>query len=365
MSSSRRLVALGVALLVVLVALRVANELTRDGQRAQGPPGSSYARGPYGASAYASLLRRSGHQVARLRDRLRDLDLDPRFTVVLLYPDVIDSADAAALARFVRRGGRLVVADEQPARWLNAIVPDPPGWAEMPLGVTHALAPLPETSAVHTIAPGVGGRFVTSGSAAPAVGDATASLAAVEGVGAGRAVLLADASPLLNSRLAARDDAALALAVAGAGRPVAFVESVHGYGRASGWGALPGRFRGALVLLALAGGALALARGRRLGPAQPARRALAPARSEYAEGLAGALVRADSPEEAIAPVVAEARDRLLVSPGGGDDEVLAAALAAGLSEDEAHAIAYGAPTRSAALAAARGLARINERGGER
>lgn len=365
MNDARRLVALGVALLAVLVALRVANELTRDGERAQGPPGSSYAYGEYGASAYAALLKRSGHQVTRLRDRPRDLDLDPRLTVVVLYPDAIDAADAAALARFVRRGGRLVIADEQPARWLRAIVPDPPVWSDRALGVTHTLAPLRETSGVRTIASGVSGRFVTAGSAAPAVGDATSSLAAVGHIGAGRVVLLADASPLLNGRLAARDDAAFALGVAGAGRPVAFLESVHGYGRASGWGALPGRFRGALVLLALAGGVFMLARGRRLGPAQPAGRELAPARVEYAEGLAGALLRADSPAEAIAPVVDEARGRLLVSPGAGDDEVLAAALGAGLHEDEARAIAYGAPTRSAALAAARGLARINERRGER
>ena len=33
------------------------SELTRDDQRAQGPAGSSYAYGPYGAAAYASLLR--------------------------------------------------------------------------------------------------------------------------------------------------------------------------------------------------------------------------------------------------------------------------------------------------------------------
>jgi type II secretory ATPase GspE/PulE/Tfp pilus assembly ATPase PilB-like protein len=37
------------------------------------------------------------------------------------------------------------------------------------------------------------------------------------------------------------------------------------------------------------------------------------------------------PAEAIAPVVAEARGRLLVSPTGGDDEVLAAAEEAGLA----------------------------------
>jgi hypothetical protein len=363
MSGGRRLIVLGIAVLGVLVALRVAGELTRDSRRAQGPAGSSYAYGEYGVSAYATLLRRSGHQVVRLRDRPRDLDLDPRFTVIVLWPDVITPEDATSLRRFLRGGGRMVAADEQPGAWLGAVVPDPPTWRAAALGVTHALAPLPETTGVRTIAPGVTGRFTGTGAAAPIVGDATAALAAVERVGRGRALLLADAAPLVNSRLAERDDAAFALAVAGPGRPVAFLESVHGYGRASGWGALPGRFRGALVLLGLAGAALVLARGRRLGPAQPQGRALAPARSEYAQGLAGALLRAGAPGEAIAPVVEEARGLLLLAPASGDEEAMAAALRAGLNEDEAHAIAHGASSPSAALAAARGLARINERRG--
>jgi len=363
-TGGRRLLVLGGIVLAVLVALRIAGELTRDDERAQGPAGSSYAYGSYGASAYAALLLRSGREVIRLRDRPRDLDLDPRLTVVLLYPDAITPDDAAALGRFVRRGGRLVAADELPGSWLAAVVPDPPRWSSAALGMTRALAPVRETSGVRAVAPGVTGRFRSAGPAVPAVGDATSALVAVRRVGAGRAVLLADASPLLNGRLDRRDDAALALSIAGEGRPVAFVESVHGYGRASGWGALPGRFRGALVLLGLAGAALVLARGRRLGPAQPAARALAPARSEYAEGLAGALLQARDPAEAIAPVVREARSLLLVAPGGGDDELLAAGLRAGLREDEAEAIAHGATTRTAALAAARGLARINERRGE-
>jgi hypothetical protein len=364
MSGGRRLIVLGAVVAAVLIALRIAGELTRDSRRAQGPAGSSYAYGEYGVSAYASLLGSSGHQVVRLRDRLRDLDLDPRLTVILLWPDVITPDDAAVLRRFLRRGGRLVAADQQPGSWLGAVVRDPPLWEAAALGVTRPLTPLPETAGVRTVASGVSGRFVSAGSAVPAIGDATAALAAVERAGAGRAVLLADASPLVNSRLAARDDAAFALAVAGPGRPVAFVESVHGYGRASGWGALPGRFRGALALLAIAGAALALARGRRLGPAQPAGRRLAPARFEYADGLAGALLRSGEPGVAIAPVVEEARSLLLVAAGGGDDAMLAAALRAGLREDEAQAIVHGAPTRSAALAAARGLARINERRGE-
>jgi hypothetical protein len=360
MSDNRRLIVIGIAVLAVLGALRVLAELTRDDQRAQGPAGSSYAYGPYGATAYASLLQRSGHEVLRLRDRPRDLDLDPRLTVVVLLPDTITGDDASELRRFLVRGGRLVAADLEPEAWLALVVPDPPIWGSEPLGPTRPLAPLPETAGVRTIAPGIQGRFADSGSAVPAVGSGRSVLAAVAQVGAGRAILLADPAPLLNDRLALRDDAAFALGAAGPGRPVAFLESVHGFGRASGWGAMPGRFRGALVLLGLAGAALVLARGRRLGPAQPAGRVLAPPRAAYAEGLAGALARSRPAPAAIAPVVEEARSFLLTPAGGGDDELLAAARRLGLSEDEAQAIVHGAAGRPAALAAARGLARINE-----
>ena len=364
MSDGRRLVVIGGVVLAVLLALRVAGELTSDHQNAQGPAGSSYAYGPYGTSAYAALLRRSGHQVLRVRDRPRDLNLDPRLTVVLLWPDAITGADASELRSFVTRGGRLIVADLEPGAWIGDVVPDPPRWADAALGATGPLAPLPETAGVRALAPGYEGRFVSAGSAVPAAGDRAALLAAVARVGTGRVVLLADAAPLVNSRLAERDDAAFALDIAGAGRPVAFIESVHGFGRASGWGALPGSFRGGLVLLALAGAALALARGRRLGPAQPLGRALAPPRVAYAESLAGVLAQSGPAAEAIAPVVAEARSLLLVPAGSGDELLLAAARGEGLSEEEAQAIVHGASSRAGALAAARGLARINERRGE-
>jgi hypothetical protein len=364
LSDGRRLMAIGGVVLAVLLGLRAAGELTRDHQNAQGPAGSSYAYGPYGTSAYAALLRRSGHQVVRARDRPRDLNLDPRLTVVLLWPDVIAGADASELRKFVTRGGRLIAADIEPGSWIGDVVPDPPRWADAALDATTPLAPLPETAGVRSLAPGVEGRFVSAGSAVPAVGDSSALLAAVARVGKGRVVLLADAAPLVNSRLAKRDDAAFALDIAGAGRPVAFIESVHGYGRASGWGALPGNFRGALVLLALAGAALTLARGRRLGPAQPLGRALAPPRVAYAEGLAGVLARSGPAADAIAPVVEEARRLLLVPAGSGEELLLAAARGEGLSEEEAEAIVHGASSRAGALAAARGLARINERRGE-
>jgi len=152
MNGSRRLIVIGIAVLVVLGALRAVSELTRDDQRAQGPAGSSYAYGPYGASAYASLLRGAGHDVIRLRDRPRDLDLDPRLTVVVLWPDVITAEDARHLRRFLVRGGRLVAADVQPEGWLDSVVADPPVWTSEPLGPTRPLVPVPETAGVRSIA---------------------------------------------------------------------------------------------------------------------------------------------------------------------------------------------------------------------
>ncbi len=366
MIGSRRLIAIGAIVLLVLIALRVAGELSSDDQRRPGRrPGRRTPTARYGVSAYATLLARSGHQVVRLRDRVRNLDLDPRLTVVLLWPDAITSADAAALRRFLRSGGRLVVADEQPGSWLGDVVPDPP---HLGAGAARRHSPARAGARDERGAYPRSGRLRALRCSRLRGGGRGQRrrrlLAAVRHVGRGRAVLLADASPLVNSRLAQRDDAAFALALAGRGRPVAFVESVHGYGRASGWGALPARFRGGLALFGVAGAALVLSRGRRLGPAQPQGRALAPARSEYADGLAGALVRTGSTGEAIAPVVEEARRLLATSAGTGAEGIRAAALRAGLREDEARAIASGASDRTAAVAAARGLARINERRGE-
>src|SRR5207249_7350779 len=103
-------------------------------------------------------------------------------------------------------------------------------------------------------------------------------------VGRGRVALLADASPLQNRFLGEADDAALGLALAGPRkRPVAFVESVHGYGRASGVRAIPTSWRWALGGLVLAALVLIWARGRRLGPAERTTRDLPPPRRDYVD----------------------------------------------------------------------------------
>ena len=113
------------------------------------------------------------------------------------------------------------------------------------------------------------------------------AVVAVAQLGAGRAVLLADASPLHNRALARADSAAFGLAAAGAARrPVAFLETVHGYGEATGLAALPARALWAIAGLALAALALVWSMARRLGPPEDEARALAPPRRDYVEAVA-------------------------------------------------------------------------------
>jgi hypothetical protein len=110
--------------------------------------------------------------------------------------------------------------------------------------------------------------------------------------GRGRIDLLADASPVENAMLARADNAQLALDLAGEPhRPVVFAEALHGYTEATGLAAIPTRWWIAFGGLILAAGAWALARGRRLGPPEPAAPEPAPPRREYVEALATVLLK--------------------------------------------------------------------------
>jgi hypothetical protein len=117
------------------------------------------------------------------------------------------------------------------------------------------------------------------------------TLLAARRLGRGRLDLLADASPVENGLLDRADDAQLALDLAGPpGTTVVFAEALHGYTAASGLAAFPGRWWVAIAGLALAAGAWALSRGRRLGPPEPSPPVPTPPRAAYVEAMARALV---------------------------------------------------------------------------
>jgi Domain of unknown function (DUF4350) len=340
--------ALGGAIVLVNVALALARHYTSD---PGGPTSSSYATAPTGLAAYADLLARDGRRVTQLRDAPARVRLDPGSTVVLLDPDEVRRADARALRRFLDAGGRLVAGGAEDPGWLDAVLGRPPAWSGEGVRVARTRARVPETAGVSRVETAGRGSWARAGEARLVLGGDGRGLLVVAPVGRGRLALLADASPLQNRLLAQADDAKLGLSLAGpAGRPVAFVESVHGYGRASGFGAIPTSWRFALGGLVLAALVLIWARGRRLGPPEALERPLPPPRREYVEALAALLERSRDPGAAIGPLQAELLRRLERQGPGG------------LSADEVQA-ALAAPKRPEdVLAAGRALARL-ERGG--
>lgn len=332
-----------------------------------GPRSSSYATATNGAAAYAELLQRTAHPISRLRGRLDTTAVDSATTLVVLDPDVIVAPEAEALKRFVTAGGRLVVGARQPGTWLGEVIDHPPKWSEegprtaRPTGASSA-----ELPGVGTVRSAGDGTWLGPGSTHALLQGPGGALAVARTVGRGKLFLFADPSPLQNRLLGEADNAALGAALAGErGRPVAFLESVHGYGRGRGLGALPDSWRWALAGLVLAALVWLASHARRLGPPELEGRELPPARRVYIDAIATLLARTGDLPRASAAVAGAARDRLLrrsVLPAdAGDEAVLEAAERLGLESDEARAL-NGIPTNEEeARAAGRALALL-ERG---
>jgi len=258
-----------------------------------GPRSSSYATAPAGLAAYADLLRRAGHPVLRRQRPVAEERVAPGSTLVVLDARAVAPDEARAIGAFVRGGGRLIAGGTRAAPWLDRAL----GTEELtrvptPGGAARPLAPVPEIAGVSEVRTADGGAWASLGPALPVLGRPDEPLAVVVRRGRGRALLLADASPLQNRLLGAADNAALGLAAAGRpARPVVFLETVHGYGSATGLAALPARAKWVLAGLLLAGLALVWSRARRLGPPEEEELPLPPPRADYVDALAGALLR--------------------------------------------------------------------------
>jgi hypothetical protein len=343
-------------LVALNLGLRALHSVT--GGSPGGRESSAYATRRDGVAAYAELLARAGHDVRRVRVEPRDAELEPSETAVILDPPFVLDTDARALREFVASGGRLVAADAD-GSWFRDVVDVDPAPAERPVARARPLAPVAEVAGVRTVRTRELAAWGDTGGALPILGRDRHIVAAVAQQGNGRAVLLADPSPLWNGMLGEDDDAAFALAAAGpASRPVLFFETYHGYGQSSGLAAIPGRWWTAFGLGAVAVAVLMLARGRRFGPPEADERELAPPRREYVESLAGVLARTRAPREALAPLRAEVRRRLARRTGippGDDDRLAAAARRLGFADDEIAATLGGGGD---VLAAGRALARL-------
>lgn len=357
--------ALGVvAVLVVLNALLYGVEQIAGGPDPAGPASSSFATAPGGLAAYADLLVEAGHPVTRLREPLDASPPDPAATLVVLDAEGLPPQEVGAVRAYLEAGGRLV-AGGRGTGWLREALGTAPVW--MPAGgrAWRPLVPVPETDAIGTVSSAGEGAWGEVGPALPVVGTSTATLLAVASVGPGRALLLADASPLQNRLLADADNAAFGLALAGEpGRTVVFAEAVHGFGAREGFGAIPARWRWTAAGLLLAVLAWMWARGRRLGPPQPAARRLPPPRREYVEAMAALLARSRPASEALTGLRRGVRERILRRSGLGADasaeDIAEAARRAGLGPGEIRAVVGDDSSDEDAFALARALASLEE-----
>jgi hypothetical protein len=366
--AARLSVVAGVAFLV-LAAL--SSFLPGGGGQGGGSPSSSYSNRPDGSSAWAELLSRFGHQVDRIRGDLDSSNLDPGATVVVLDAPGLTGREARDLGRFVRLGGHLIAGGSGADHWLESVIDVPPTLTDRGTRTARPVGapPAPEVDGVGTVRTAQLGSWREPGGLEPILaGDGDRVIALAGNSERGRVVALADPSPVQNALLAADDNAALALGLAGGpGRIVLFAEGAHGYGRGEGLAALPRRWRLALAGLGLAAAIWLVARSRRLGPPEDQARPLPPSRWAYVDAVAGTLVRTRRPHEAVEPVRLRAREliarRAALGPDAGPDDLYRAGVRLGLTQDEAVAALGGGPTdETGVLAAGRALARLT--GGE-
>lgn len=323
----------GAAVVAANVALHALDEAT---QPPQGPRSSSFATAPEGLAAYAELLRRFDRPVLQSREELDRARLDPGATVVVLDPGTLGGPELGRLSRFVESGGRLVASGRGVATLGGDL-------DVLPTGPNRADDPDDALASVERVRTAGEGTWDGVTQARVLLGTPSAPLLLEQRIGKGSALLLADSSPLQNRLLGEADNAALGLELAGAGgRPVVFLESVHGYGEATGIAAIPARWWWVLGGLALAAVLHALAHGRRFGPPEREHRELPPPRAEFAEALATSLAKARPRREAVETARRVVRARFArvarLAPEAPDDAVRRAAEEHGLDPESVDAL---------------------------
>jgi hypothetical protein len=335
---------IALALVALLVAVNLALRFlgTLTGGTPGGPRASSYATSPHGVAAYAELLGRAGYTVEQVRKLPHQSPPRTGTTVFLLDPPGVRPQDLEALQLFVLDGGRLVTAGLSPRSMRKLVSPIP------------ERAPGARRTRVRAL------EIETDGASWRSQG-----FLAVRQVGHGAIYFLADSSPLQNRLLGTADNAALGLALAGPpARPVAFLESYHGYGTGSGLSALPLSWKLLLGGLGLAVLVYMVAQGRRFGPPEPEGRSLPPPRREYVDSLASVVARSKRRDAAVGPVRRHARDVLLrraaLPPDVEDDALRVAAKRLGVADDDANALFGPVQTDADVVALGRAAARIRQ-----
>lgn len=355
-----RVILIGLGLVTVFELFLTLTSGLGGGDGRSGP--SSYSTRDSGLAAYAELLSASGHDIERSRATVDELDLPLDATLVVAESALSDD-EAAAARHFVQQGGRLVLLGRQPADVMQQIVDGEVAWDDSTEGVARAIVPVPETAGVDEVVSSDWGTLEETGPALPVLALEDAVVAAVADVGDGRVIATGSAGPLLNDQLAAADNAAFGLALAGpADRVVYFAEAGHTGSSGNGLGALPTEWKWALVAGLIATALAMWSSGRRFGPPEDDARDLPPPRKAYVDAVAATLVKTKQPDASLAPLRRAARERVarraVLPPDAGDEQLRRAAAELGLMPDEIDALFGAVTTDEQAMAVGRAMARL-------
>lgn len=259
-------VALGVVLLIAMYAWAVS--LAQRYYVTSAPESSTFSSSPAGLKVLFAYLDGLGMKPQTLQ---QFDDLPAKATIVAVGPfqKQPTRGETDALARWVRAGGRLVVAGMD-----SELLTQPLklGGAPSSGAASETLRPLLPTAyarGVREIAPGPDRLLTDSPSWATHYKDFSGQVLVSQKVGSGEVLWLAGAYPLSNAGIGTADNARLATLLAAAGeRAIYFDEYHHNYVRTTGaWQLLGSSGRAGVLLLAAALAILLLAWGRRLGPA--------------------------------------------------------------------------------------------------
>lgn len=228
---------------------------------------SVYGTDSAGLSVYFRYLDELGYSPAALKTMEQLLSGS---TIIAAGPfeNPPTPAEGRAMVAWVRDGGRLVLAGEEGSTILRGSgLGGSPSTGDPTTGLSPD-QPGALSRGVSRMEPGVS-RLVSSDPGWVVEyrdGKGAAVLSAA--LGKGEVVWLADTHPISNGGIGAADDAALAVALAVAGRPIYFDEYHHGFtDDATVWDRLGYGGQAAIVLLAAGLLLLLVATARRIGPA--------------------------------------------------------------------------------------------------
>lgn len=251
---------LGVAALVLVLLLALAR--SSQEHRAQPSTPTSYDTGRYGYRALYDLLEREGIRIARFTRNHHFLDRHVGTLIVArsaygAASDEVSRNDVLNLKDWVHRGGVLVVLAPPYGDAYDTLLGIPSSRAaRVRSQAAVPFDPSPTAQGVSSIAGDFADEFALGASlkALPMLVTKSGIVAMHYRLGSGAVVAFTDYSIFSNANLDRADNARFAVQLfAGLPAPVAFDETIHGYGtQQSLWGALPGPVHVSLYLIVFA-----------------------------------------------------------------------------------------------------------------